>query len=614
MNSAAMPLVAPNGYTAIDVLCGAGGMTLAQHLSGFSVAAALNHWQLALDSQAVHFPDTPHFCADVRTQHAEALGRADYFHMSPDCRHHSRAKGGKPVDPSVRALAEEAPRYLLACNAAVATFENVPEFVEWGPERLRRDAEGNTVLKLNEKTGEMEEQWEAIPERKGEYYDRWVATMRAMGYVNHKWFKLNSADYGSPQARIRYFGFFARAGMRITKPKPTHDQHGRGGLPKWRGAIEILEPGNYGESVFTRKKSYVDATLNRMAEGVERYGKEATPWLLKYVSNPPSGRPNPGYSAFRPLHTLMCQRTPLVVRPVLLCPYYKSGKATPAKRQLQTLPTKARFLVASAAMPMPGFTFAHQFGNGAKPVGSSLRTLLASRRHQYVGFFHYYSGGGQHGTMGAPLASLLPKPHARLMTARYAPMRPTAGFTFVNQFVNPGRPAKLPLSTVLASKRPHNICFFHYLGSHGNQVSSLWRPALSLTTNPQARLLSGIYQVGGPGEKVMDKPGDSPAMLRLKAACRKAGMVDLLARMLTVRESFRGQGFPDWYTLLGTETDQRKMIGNAVEVHTGTAVACEVRRMLDRFTATRRILAPLKLRPVTRWEQGEIFEKGVFAC
>jgi DNA (cytosine-5)-methyltransferase 1 len=509
-------------------------MTLAQYLAGFKVESALNHWQLALDSQAVHFPQTRHFRADVRTQHAEALGLADYFHMSPDCRDHSRAKGGRPVDPSVRGLAEEAPRYLVACDAKIATFENVPEFVEWGPLVELLDADGNVQYGFDKETGTMQPLLVKDKTRNGEYYDRWVATLRAMGYVNHEWRVLNSADYGSPQARRRYFGIFSRAGIKITWPPKTHDEHGRGGLPKWRGAIEILEPGNYGESVFTRKKPYVDATLNRLAEGVERYGADAAPWMLKYVSNPPTGKPNPGYSAFRPLHTLMCQRTPLVVRPVLLCPYYKSGRATPAGRSLQTLPTKARFLVASGKMPVPGFTY-------------------------------------------------------------------------VNQFVNPGRPAAKGLSTLLASKRPHNVCFFHYLGSHGNQVSSLLRPTLTFTSNPQARLLQGIYQVGRAGEKVVDKPGDSPAMLRLKAACRKVGMVDLLARMLTVRESLRGQGFPDWYTLLGTETDQRKMIGNAVEVNTGLAVASEVRRMLDRYQVKARPLAPLKLRPVLRWEQTELF-------
>ena len=533
-----MPLVAPNGYKAIDILCGAGGMTLAQRQAGFTVGAALNHWQLALDSQAVHFPATVHFCADVRTQHADALGWADYFHMSPDCRHHSRAKGGKPVDPSVRALAEEAPRYLLACDAKVATFENVPEFVEWGPEM------------------EVDGQWQRDPARKGEHYQKWVATLRAMGYVNHEWRVLNSADYGSPQARKRYFGIFSRAGIKIVWPPKTHDEHGRGGLPKWRGAIEILEAGNYGKSVF--ENTYVENTLNRLAAGVEAFGGQFAPWLMKYVSNPPSGKPNPGYAAWRPLHTLMCQRNPLVVRPVLLHPYYKSGKCIPIGRPLQTLTTKDRFgvasavmplptlltkskfAVASAVMPVPGFTFNHQFGNGANGMSMPMRTILASRRHHYLGFFHYW------GT----------KP----------------------------------------------------------QQSGLDKSLPTIVTNPHARLLTGLYGPGEPGAKVADADGDSPGMLRLKAACRKHGIIDLLVRMLTVRESFRGQGFPDWYTLLGTETDQRKMIGNAVEVHTGTAVAGTVRVMLDHFTASGKQLAPLKLRPVLRWEQTELFGKEMAAA
>jgi DNA (cytosine-5)-methyltransferase 1 len=546
-----LPLVAPNGYTAIDTLCGAGGMTLAQHLAGFTVKAALNHWQLALDSQAVHFPLVPHFCADVRTQHADALGKADYFHMSPDCRHHSRAKGGKPVDPSVRALAEEAPRYLLACDAKVATFENVPEFVEWGPERLKRDADGKVVLKLNKKTGEMEEQWEAIPERKGEYYDRWVATLRAMGFVNHKKWIINSADYGSAQARRRYFGVFTRAGIRITRPKPTHDQHGRGGLPKWRGAIDILEAGNYGKSAF--ESGYVENTLNRLAAGVEQYGGQFAPWLMKYNSNPPSGKANPGFPASGPLHTLACQRTPLVVRPLLLHPYYKSGKCIPLSRSLQTLTTKDRFGIASAVIPLP--------------------TLLTKSKF-------------------AVASTVVPAP----------------GFSFDHQFQHQPRLITWPLRTMVAGRRYQYIGVFQYFGlSSRLQLGALNEWLRTITTGAQARLLSALYEPGGPGEKVADQPGDTPAMLRLKAACRKHGIIDLLVRMLTVRESFRGQGFPDWYTLLGSETDQRKMIGNAVEVNAGLAVASEVRRMLDRFTASGKVLAPLKLRPVSKWEQSELF-------
>ncbi len=126
-----LPLVASNGYKSIDTLCGGGGITLAMHLAGFDVQAVLNHNENAIESHKVFFTKSLHFRANVRTQHANALGFADYFHMSPDCRDHSRAKGGRPLDPSVRGLAEEAPRYLLACDAKIATFENVPEFVDW---------------------------------------------------------------------------------------------------------------------------------------------------------------------------------------------------------------------------------------------------------------------------------------------------------------------------------------------------------------------------------------------------------------------------------------------------------------------------------------------------
>lgn len=548
-------------------------MTLAQHLAGFQVSAALNHWQLALDSQAVHFPATPHFCADVRTQHADALGLADYFHMSPDCRHHSRAKGGKPVDPSVRALAEEAPRYLLACDAKVATFENVPEFVEWGPEIEVRHADG-TVTYERDKT------------RLGEHYDRWVATLRAMGYVNHEWRVLNSADYGSPQARRRYFGIFSRAGIKITWPPKTHDEHGRGGLPKWRGAVEILEAGNYGKSVF--ENTYVEATLNRLAAGVEKFGGLAAPWLLKYNSNPPSGKSNPGYASFRPLHTLACQRREAVVRPLVLHPYYTQGACRPVEKPAATITCQIQHSAVSA-VTVPLLLHPYYKSGKCIPLSRSLQTLTCKDRFGVA-------------TAVTSLPTLLTKSKFAVAST----VMPVPGFTFNHQFGNGANPMSAPLRTMLASRRHHYLGFFHYWGTKPQQ-SSLDKPLPTVVTNPHARLLTGLYGPGEPGEKVADAPGDTPGMLRLKAACRKWGIIDLLVRMLTVRESLRGQGFPDWYTLLGTETDQRKMVGNAVEVNTGLAVASEVRRMLDRYQVKARPLAPLKLRPVLRWEQTELF-------
>jgi DNA (cytosine-5)-methyltransferase 1 len=539
-----LPSVAPNGHKCIDTLCGGGGMTLAQYLAGFDVIAALNHWALALDSQAVFFPKVKHFRANVRTQHADLLGLADWFHMSPDCRHHSRAKGGKPIDPSVRALAEEAPRYLWASNASVASFENVAEFVDWGPEEEVLDAEGKVVYVRDKDTGELVKQMRRIKSRKGESYQRWVESLRAMGYVNHEYRILNSADYGSPQARKRYFGIFTRAGIPITWPPRTHDEHGRGGLPKWRGAIEILEEGNYGKSVF-EGEPYVENTLFRLAAGVERFAEELTPWVLKYVSNPPSGKPNPGYAAWRPLHTLMCQRTPLIVHPLFVAPYYGNATCRLVKYPIPTFTTRDRFqLVNVVYRPVPAFTFAHQFDNKARLASKSLRTLVASRRYPYIAF---------------------------------------------------------------AQRKPEAIGFMHYY-SGGGQLSDLNQPLPPILTNGKARLLQA-QRAAGPvsPDKVADQPGDSPGMLALKAACRKAGISDLLVRMLTVRESMRGQGFPDWYTLLGNQSEQRKMIGNAVEVNVGLAVAKEIRKMLDRFKQSGKKLRPLELRAVERWEQGDLF-------
>lgn len=570
------PTILSNGHVMNDGLCGAGGMTLAAFLGGFLIGAALNHNQLAIDTHGINFPTTRHYVADVRAPHFPGLmGFCDWLHMSPDCRHHSRAKGGKPVSKSVRALAVEVPRYAWASNAKIITIENVPEFVEWGPEEHVLGEDGQPLYHYNKETGEHEPYMRAIESRKGEYYAAWKATLQAMGYVNQDSWFMNSANYGSPQARKRYIGVFTRAGIPITKPAHTHDEHGRNGLPKWRGAIEILEPGNYGKSVFEAK--YVENTLNRMAEGVERYGESAAPWFMKYNSNSPSGKFNPGFSGWKPLHTLTCQRTPLVIRPVLLHPYYKSGKCIPLLRPLQTLMTEKKFSVMSVVTPMP--------------------TLVTKSRFSVLS-----------AVTPAQLPTVMTKSKVMLLSGKY----PVPGFTFSHQFGNGPKDVNSPLRTLLASRRHQYLGFFQYLS--GITTAPLGKPVPTIMCNPRLRLLSGLYAVGEAGEKVMDHPDDTPAMRRLKQACRKCGIVDLLARMLTVRESARGQGFPDWYQFLGSETDQRKMIGNAVEVNTGLAVAREVERMLARHNATGRQLRKLRQAEMKVWEQGDIFAQEMLAA
>ena len=101
---------------------------------------------------------------------------------------------------------------------------------------------------------------------------------------------LNSADFGAYTSRVRYFGLFARVGLPMVWPQPTHarkptaDLFG-GSLKPWRAVRDVLDFDDRGESIFTRRKPLVDATLDRIHAGLVKFvagGQDA--FLVKWNS------------------------------------------------------------------------------------------------------------------------------------------------------------------------------------------------------------------------------------------------------------------------------------------------------------------------------------------
>lgn len=246
-----------------DLFCGAGGTStgaldaVAQH--GFRPElTAVNHWETAVATHSANHPDARHVCAavdSINPRHLYPDGRLDILWASPECTHHSRARGGKPMQDQSRATAWCVTRWAEALRPPVVFVENVPEFAEWGP------------LGANGKP---------LKSRKGETFQAWLTTLRSLGYrVEHR--VLCAADYGDPTTRSRLFVQAVRGKRRIVWPEPTHAPKEAtadlfGTRAPWRAAREIIDWQNTGTSIFERKRPLRPKTMQRIMDGLRRYG------------------------------------------------------------------------------------------------------------------------------------------------------------------------------------------------------------------------------------------------------------------------------------------------------------------------------------------------------
>lgn len=258
----------------VDYFAGGGGWSTGlDRAYGRKVDLAVNHSWKALAMHVANHPETEHACCDVfEFDIVKWLGnrRWSTWTVSPDCTHHSRAKGGKPVSSKRRALADVVLEVLDRLPEwqfpDLIHLENVAEWLEW----CRLDASGR-------------------PDRAhlGEHFRAWLARLQAKGYVV-AWRIVVCADYGDPTTRKRLFLQARRDGLPITWPAPTHynpnaklpkDRQARKAelarrrrLKPWRTAAnDVIDFSIPGRSIFGRAKPLADATLRRVARGVKRF-------------------------------------------------------------------------------------------------------------------------------------------------------------------------------------------------------------------------------------------------------------------------------------------------------------------------------------------------------
>lgn len=261
----------------IDSFAGGGGASTGIEMAlGRSPDYAINHDAEALALHAANHPDTVHLSKNIyKVDPMDVVGRrkVGLLWASPDCKHFSKAKGGKPVKREIRDLAWTVVLWAERVRPRVIILENVEEFQTWGP-----------LLETDK--GIMPD-----PERKGETFAEWVAALRKHGY-KVDWKELRACDYGAPTTRKRLFLIARCDGQKIVWPAPTH---GPGRLPYHTAASHVIDWSIPCPSIFDTSEEIMakfglravrplaENTLARIAKGVKRYVLDAAkPFVVRF--------------------------------------------------------------------------------------------------------------------------------------------------------------------------------------------------------------------------------------------------------------------------------------------------------------------------------------------
>ncbi len=244
------------------------------------VSIAINHDDDALAMHAANHPDTLHLPVDIWGVDPQAAVNGNPVGLlwaSPDCRHHSKAKGGAPVSDSVRDLAWVVTHWAEQVRPRIIMLENVEEFRKWGP--TMPDGKGGKI---------------SDPTKRGETFNRWVARFKAMGY-RVEWRELRACEFGTPTIRKRLYVIMRCDGQPIVWPEPTHgdpkSEAVKNGQKKaWPIAADIIDFNRPCPSILmdrAQAKIYkketgttiirplAHNTMARIAKGIKRYVLDA---------------------------------------------------------------------------------------------------------------------------------------------------------------------------------------------------------------------------------------------------------------------------------------------------------------------------------------------------
>lgn len=544
----------------IDLFAGGGGASTGiEQAIGRAVDVAVNHDPEAVSLHQANHPQTRHFVSDVFEVDPLAVTDGQPVGLlwaSPDCKHFSKAKGGKPVSKKIRSLAWVVIKWIKALKPTnhhprIIFLENVEEFQTWGP--LGADNM-------------------PCPQRKGKTFQRWKKTLENLGYVvEHR--ELRACDYGAPTIRKRLFLVARRDGAPIVWPEPTHGAPASlpvksKKLKPWRTAAECIDWTIPAPSIFERTRPLADATCRRIAKGIVRYVVEAKePFIVP-----------PQYTRG--------QESQHVLKATAARPG-ATDRDTPASTSPVGGPMGAG--QPAAAGPVAGFVpTLIQTGYGERPgqaprvpgLDKPLGTLVGGQKHALVQAFlakHYTGVVGS--SLHDPMGTATTVDHHSLVAANLVHMGHSEGKDGTKRFSHGVRDVDQPLNTVAASGMPAGLVTSHMLKLHGDNVgSSASEPVHTVSAQGQHHAEVRAFLVkyyGTDQDPALREPLHTVTTKDRFGVVMVHGepyaIVDIGLRMLAPRELYRAQGFPDSYQIDRgadgrplTKTAQVRMCGNSV--------------------------------------------------
>lgn len=521
----------------IDNFAGGGGASEGIALAfGRKVDVAINHDPEAVAMHAANHPDTMHYCQSVwRADPVEVVreaggGPVALAWFSPDCKHFSKAKGGRPVEKNIRDLAWVVVHWARRVRPRVIMLENVEEFRSWAP----LDERGLPV-----KDERLDGQLDMLPvaplakkgKRKlkpnGKTFELWLAALRKEGY-RIEWRELRGCDYGAPTIRKRLFVVARCDGRPIVWPEPTHGPAGNdAGLAPYRTAAECIDWSIPCPSIFGRKKPLEENTLRRIAAGIMRFVvNTADPFIVPVTNS--KWAPTRAWSTREPLRTITTA---------------KGGEYAAVDATLLHADQAAAFMAQ------------HNSDKGGRArAGRSMRDPVSTVVHRgtqqqvVVAHLEQANTGMVGHDVRKPLSTIVSKGCTqRLVTSHLMKLRGTCRH---------GAPVQAPAPTVTAGGMHLAEVRAFLVKYYGTATAQSLKDPLH-TATAQARF--GLATVTIAGDEYV--------------------IVDIGMRMLTPRELARAQGFPDSYVLDPvvdgkplTKTAQIRMIGNSVNQQVAAAL------------------------------------------
>lgn len=527
-----------NGELIVDNFAGGGGASTGIELAtGYSVDIAINHDPEAIKMHKANHPNTMHYCENVwavdpvKACKEHPVGLAWF---SPDCKHFSKAKGGKPKDKNIRGLAWVACRWAGLVRPRVIMLENVEEFKTWGP--LNR---GHHPIKS----------------KQGKTFEKFVQQLTDMGYVV-EFKELIAADYGAPTMRKRFFMIARCDGKSIVWPKPTHapadsEEVKKGLLKPYVGAYTQLDfslpcPSIFDTSEEIKEKYGIRAvrplaqkTMDRIARGLKKFVLDNPEPFIIQCNHGGERRPN---DIREPMPTITGKHGYGIVEPTL-APYMGTNTTNHpggnCKDPIHTITTgNQQCLISPTLIQYHSETVKGEVRG--QTIEEPIMTVDGSNRYGLVtSFLHKYYDGGYKGAgenIENPLPTVTAWDHNSVVTANLIQM---------NNHCD-GRDMRDPIPTITAGDGHFGEVRAFLIKYYGQGTGQDINEPLDTVTS---RDRFGLVTIDGTDYQI----------------------VDIGLRMLEPRELYGCQGFPADYIIDHDYTgktyprsEQVRRCGNAV--------------------------------------------------